>query len=1204
VSNQKDIVTSFASLLRKVDGLVKLADEISKIHPYVNFAWQVLSAGFKMVKAQQLQDQKISALVTTMEDIYAFTASVDKFKDGCPLQAVVTQILTQTIECGFFIQEYARNQFAARALKQPFSGTDELIDQFCAEFKRLRANFDSGVNIATALVLSQTALTIDSIRRDQVLSKLQPVSMDEYNRRPCIPNTRLNVIKSITDWIADDSRERKTVLWLYGLAGSGKSTLSTTVAQTMRDLQRLGAFFYFDRSKSEKDAASLIRTLAYQLALANTHIGDKLTTIVENNPNIVSMPFEFQFSTLLSAKALNIVDWRGGPIVLVIDALDECGNEKGREPLMQALLKGFAELPPFIRLLVVSRPEADIRRKLGPHFSVYPYHLNIDSEANMKDIPIYLQRRFSEIRNAQEEGSSLDSDWPGSDSLSVLAQYAAGLFVWASTACLYIEAYDPKARLIELLDQELKTTTSEPFAGLDHLYKIGLQSTGKWNIPSFASDCCNILGIVLSARDPLSCSAIDSLLGLQTSSIQVVSKLGCVLRGSHTEAVRTLHPSFQDYLSNRCSGEAWSINIEEYNQRIAVCCINFLDNNLHENICGLSLENDLWEPMLPEALSYASRYWIEHIIMIPSVGDDIGNRIHGLLDNHLLHWIEALAVLKRTDLTIRLLENLLNWLKRLFPDFIDLHNMVYDAHRFAQYFANSIEEHPLTGAEILPPLQGHNDSVWSVAFSQDGSKIVSGSSDKTIRVWDASTGAEILPPLQGHNGLVLSVAFSQDGSKIVSGSDDNTIRVWDASTGAEILPPLQGHNDLVLSVAFSQDGLKIVSGSDDKTIRVWDANTGAEILPPLQGHNDSVQSVAFSQDGSKIVSGSDDKTIQVWDASTGAEILPPLQGHNDWVQSVAFSQDGLKIVSGSDDKTIRVWDVNTGAEILPPLQGHNDWVQSVAFSQDGPKIVSGSSDKTIRVWDASTGAEILPPLQGHNGSVQSVAFSQDGSKIVSGSYDKTVRVWDASTGAEILPPLQCHNDSVWSVAFSQDGSKIVSGSYDKTIRVWNASTGAEILPPLQGHNDLVWSVAFSQDGSKIVSGSSDKTIRVWDASTGAQILPPLQGHNDLVWSVAFSQDGSKIVSRSYDETIQVWDASTGAEILLPISQNNAHNVFMVEKHHISLKNRWFLDTKTGARLGRLPVEFSSYAWYSLGSRAIGWTAQHKIVIIDFTRNHY
>jgi WD40 repeat protein len=134
----------------------------------------------------------------------------------------------------------------------------------------------------------------------------------------------------------------------------------------------------------------------------------------------------------------------------------------------------------------------------------------------------------------------------------------------------------------------------------------------------------------------------------------------------------------------------------------------------------------------------------------------------------------------------------------------------------------------------LMQLQGHDGPVNSVAFSRDGSKIISGSSDKTIRVWDASTGIEMLPPLRGHNGWILSVAFSPDGSKIISGSDDKTIRVWDASTGAEMLPPLRGHDHWIRSVAFSPDGSKIISGSDDKTIRVWDASTGAEILPPFE----------------------------------------------------------------------------------------------------------------------------------------------------------------------------------------------------------------------------------------------------------------------------------------------------------------------------------------------------------------------------------
>jgi WD40 repeat protein len=129
--------------------------------------------------------------------------------------------------------------------------------------------------------------------------------------------------------------------------------------------------------------------------------------------------------------------------------------------------------------------------------------------------------------------------------------------------------------------------------------------------------------------------------------------------------------------------------------------------------------------------------------------------------------------------------------------------------------------------------------IRSVAFSPDGSKIVSGSFDKTIRVWDASTGIEMLPPLRGHDDRILSVAFSPDGSKIVSGSSDKTIRVWDASTGVEMLPPLRGHDYLIWSVAFSPDGSKIVSGSDDKTIRVWDASTG-NVLPRTETAVDDI----------------------------------------------------------------------------------------------------------------------------------------------------------------------------------------------------------------------------------------------------------------------------------------------------------------------------------------------------------------------------
>ena len=425
-----------------------------------------------------------------------------------------------------------------------------------------------------------------------------------------------------------------------------------------------------------------------------------------------------------------------------------------------------------------------------------------------------------------------------------------------------------------------------------------------------------------------------------------------------------------------------------------------------------------------------------------------------------------------------------------------------------------------TGAE-LQCLHGHELKVTSVSYSPDGCRIVSGAGD--VRVWDAETGME-LRYLRGRESRVESVAYSPDGRRIVSGSWDNTVRVWDADTGAE-LRCLRGHEREVDSAAYSPDGRRIISGSRDCTVRVWDVETGAE-LRCLRGHEGAVRSVAYSPDGRRIVSGGgrEDSTVRVWDADTGAE-LRCLRGHEREVDSAAFSPDGRRIVSSSRDSTIRVWDADTGAE-LRCLRGHEKSVRSVAYSPDGRRLASGSWDKTVRVWNADIGAE-LRCLRGHADVVRSVSYSPDGRGVVSGSGDSTVRVWDANTGAE-LQCLRGHKKSVGIVAYSPDGRRIVSGGYDDTVRVWNAETGAE-LRCLHGHEDDVLSLAYSPDGCRIVSGSSDKTVRVWDVETGAE-LQCLRGHENLVDGVAYSPDGLRIVSGSHDKTVRVWDAETGAEL--------------------------------------------------------------------------
>ena len=420
--------------------------------------------------------------------------------------------------------------------------------------------------------------------------------------------------------------------------------------------------------------------------------------------------------------------------------------------------------------------------------------------------------------------------------------------------------------------------------------------------------------------------------------------------------------------------------------------------------------------------------------------------------------------------------------------------------------------------QSLMTIEGHRASVHSVAWSPDGLRLVSGSSDETLRIWDAATG-ENLKILEGHGGAVRAVAWSPDGRRVVSAASDKTLRIWDTASG-ESLMILEGHGGAMSSVAWSPDGKQIVSGSSSG-LRIWDAASG-KTLQTMEFWRGDVVSVAWSPDGTQIVSGSG-MTIRLWSAVSG-ELLQTLEGHQGAVYSVAWSPDGLRLASGSGDETLRIWDVASG-ESRQILGGHGDDLLSVAWSPDGTRVLTGSTDRTMRIWDAASG-ESLQFLEGHGGDVSSVAWSPDGTRIVSGADYRSVRIWDAANGWSQETVERHGQRSVCCVAWSPDGMRVASGADDSTLRIWDAASG-ECLQILEGDADLVFSVAWSPDGTRIAFGSS--TLRIWDATRGLS-LESLSGHGEGVWSVAWSPDGTRIVSMSGYGTLRIWDATSGLSL--------------------------------------------------------------------------
>jgi len=497
--------------------------------------------------------------------------------------------------------------------------------------------------------------------------------------------TRRDVLSQLESWLNDE--RDKHVFWLNGLAGTGKSTIAQTFAETSFADGKLGASFFCSRDFDDRsNLRTIFPTLAFQLAHRYPRFREELLPALTASPDVGKESLCSQMEKLIVGplKTIHI------STLIIIDALDECKDEEPASAIL-SILSRYVEKMPYVKFFITGRPEQRIRSgfrltALRPITEIFKLH-DVERPLVDTDIKLFFRTRLTEIAKNRSDCNVTEA-WPRSSDIDILCEKAAGLFIYASTAVKFVASlyHQPPKRLMLLVSLP-RNTAHEGESGIDTLY-TGILMHAYYGVgpdnkkPDNQEVYCRfrtVVGAVLLAFNPLSMKTLSDLLDFDTPSdistaLNSLHSLLLVPEGTE-DSIHAFHKSFPDFLMDpkRCQDTRFFVDPPVHHTEVLLSCLHLMEERLKRNICDLDDYADLSDvndvsscrkEHIGDALEYACQFWTKHLVGSPSSGPDaekVQKAIDKFFTTHLLFWIEVLTIMRNLDVCVHSINDIQQW---------------------------------------------------------------------------------------------------------------------------------------------------------------------------------------------------------------------------------------------------------------------------------------------------------------------------------------------------------------------------------------------------------------------------------------------------------------------------------------------------------------------------------------------------------------